>query len=111
MSEDKLTLEQLLERDKDKIGELSKLKSATEIDPEWLLLAEFGSYYGYQAIVDVRKNVISAEDMQQLLAGARRIENLNRYNRIIDQYTAFAATQTKGGVKALKGLLGELRKR
>lgn len=110
MSKEELTLEQLLERDKDKIDDLAKLKASIEVEPEWVVLAEFGIYFGWDAVRDVRNNVITSDDMYGLLAGARRVKSLNRYNGVVDTYTAFAGTQTQDGAKALKNLLGELRK-
>lgn len=36
-------------------------------------LAEFGYYYGWQAIQDVRMNIISMDEMNVLLEGARKV--------------------------------------
>lgn len=105
-----LTLQDLLERDKDKIQKTARNTKATVVDPEDEMLAEFGLYFGWEAIWAVKTNSITANDMQTLTMGARKVNAANRYNEVVDMYTAFAATQTKEGGKALKERLSEIRK-
>lgn len=97
------TLQELLQRDADKIKEIKRARQGAKIEPEWLLLAEFGLYFGWQAVTDVRNNKLSFVEMNKLLAAARRMEAMNRYNRVIDHYAAISAPHDKG--KALKQTL------
>lgn len=107
MNKELPTLQELLERDALKIKELSKSREKSKIEPEWVLLAEFGLFFGWQAVVDARNDKISFQEMNKLLSAARRIESTNRYNRIIDNYVAIAAQYDKG--KALKATLKEIK--
>lgn len=101
------TLQDLLERDADKIAQFKREKKAKKIEPEWILLAEFGMYFGWSAVMDARNDVISFAEMNKLLAAARRIEATNRYNEVIDTYSAIVAVHDKG--KALKQTLKGIR--
>lgn len=107
MSKENPTLQELLQRDADKIAETRRVRDKSKIEPEWLLLAEFGLYFGWQAVKDVREDKMSFDDMNKLLAAARRIESTNRYNRVIDTYSAIIAPHDKG--KALKQTLKGIR--
>ena len=92
-----------MERDASKIKELKKSRENKKIEPEWVLLAEFGLFFGWQAVVDAREDKISFQEMHKLVIAARRIESTNRYNRIIDNYVAVIAPHDKG--KAFKSTL------
>lgn len=100
-------LQELLERDADKIAEIKKFRDKSKLEPEWLLLAEFGLFFGWQAVIDARQDKISFDEMNKLLAAARRLDSMNRYNRVIDTYTAVIAPHDKG--KALKQTLKGIR--
>lgn len=103
MSNELPTLQELLQRDADKISEIKRSRDRNKIEPEWLLLAEFGLYFGWQAVQDVREDKISFQEMNKLLAAARRIDSMNRYNKVMDQYVTIIAPHDKG--KALKQTL------
>lgn len=103
MNKELPTLQELLERDADKITEIKRARSKKKVEPEWLLLAEFGLYFGWQAVQDVRQDKISFDEMNKLLAATRSIDAINRYNRVMDNYAAIIAPHDKG--KALKQTL------
>lgn len=105
-----LTLQDLLERDKDKIAASRELKGRSYVDPEDELLAEFGLYFGWEAVMAVKTNIIDYTTMISLTLGARKVNNANRYTKIMDTYLAVAGSQSEKGSKALKQHLGELRK-
>lgn len=44
-----------------------------EISNEVYVLAEFGYYYGWDAVMAVRNNLISMQEMYALLEGARKV--------------------------------------
>lgn len=104
------TIQDLLERDKDKIAELSRNRASERPDPMWELLAEFGLYFGWQATLDAMNDEISFRDFNDLLKAARRIDAAKRHNFVLDTYMANAASQTKDGAKVLRKYLGELIK-
>ncbi len=106
----KLTLQEMLERDKEKIAENNQLRVGTTVDPEDEMLSEFGLYFGWDAVWAVKTNTVTANDMQSLILGARKVNNANRYNKSIDMYFAFAGSQGKEGNKAFKEHLGNIRK-
>lgn len=108
----KPTLDDLLKRDKEsgKLDELTKQKESTSVDQEWVILAELGLYFGWDAVVSARNNNLTMGDMNKLLIGARKLSVQKRYNEVIDMYTALAGSQSKDGVKAVKSHLRELRK-
>ena len=106
----KPTLQDLLERDKDKIAQLARVNKGTTVDPEDELLSEFGLYFGWDAVWAVKTNSITANDMHTLILGARRVNAANRYNIIVDNYYAYAATQSDKGGKAFKDRLREITK-
>lgn len=106
MNKDSLSFQQLLERDAAKIREAHKARVKDKLEPEWVVLAEFGMYYGWQAIVAVRNDEITFQDMNKLLAGARQITATHRYNNIIDNYVAVIAPhdKAKSFKQTLKGI-------
>lgn len=109
-NEDSLTLEQLLERDKDKLGELARLREQNQVAPEEMLIAEFGLYYGYEAMLSVMNNEITYKQMSDLTLAARKIEGQKRYNRVIDAYAAHIATKAKKPHNTITKYLKEISK-
>lgn len=96
-----------MERDADKIEALQRVKDSAKIEPEWLLLAEFGLYFGWEAVLSVREDKISYEEMNKLLKAARTMKAIDRYNNVMDIYAATIAPNDKA--KALKETLKGLR--
>lgn len=104
------TLQDLLERDKDVIGGLKRQGETSKIEPEWVMLAELGLYFGWEAIRDARANQITIEEMHKLIVAGRKLKALERYNGVMDTYSAFMGTQSKKGASSLKDTLRNLRK-
>lgn len=103
------SLQELLERDKDVIEQLQKKRKSSAIEPEWVLLAEFGLHFGWEAVRDAREDKISFAEMNKLLAASRALKAAERYNVILDIYTANAAVHDKKGATALKETLRDLK--
>lgn len=103
MKDELPTFDELLQRDADIIQESHKSREKSRLEPEWVLLAELGLHFGWQAVMDVREDKISFAEMNKLLAAARRLDSMNRYNRVMDTYVANIALHDKG--KALKQTL------
>lgn len=102
------TFQELLERDAEKIKQIGEQRKAhtlkQSIEPEFLLLAELGMHFGWQAVKDVmtdgdpelKKNFkLSFDQMQKLLAACRRLESVNRYNRLVDGYAVEVSSRDK----------------
>jgi len=101
-----LTLQDLLERDKDKIAEQLRHRDSQKTGPEWLMLAEFGKYFGYEGVKDVRENRISFAEMHELVKAARIVNAIDRFNNTTDIYAAIIAPHDKAKLlkKTLEGL-------
>lgn len=110
MNNEKPSLEELLERDKEAIEQLQKAREGGKVEPEWVLLAEFGLYFGWQAVKDVREDRLSFEELNKMLSAARKIKAMNRYNEVMDIYLAYAAVHDKKGAAALKETLKSLKR-
>lgn len=106
MSKELPTFQELLERDKDLIEKSAKSRKTKELEPEWVMLAEFGLFFGWQAVMDVRNDSISFGEMNKLLTAARRIKAIERYNTVFDTYSATNAIHDKGKSfkQTLKGI-------
>lgn len=77
----------------------------SKLEPEWEIVAEFGYYYGWEAIAAILNNEISFEIVERLLRGARRV----RYGKVIDYAVATevavaSAHSKKPRVNMKKGL-------
>lgn len=72
-----------------------KREESETISPEWRLLAEFGHYFGWQAIRDVMNNEIDIQTFNQLLKGARKVWASKMIDQSVVNFTAYAASQSK----------------
>ena len=91
--------DELLQRDAEKIKQIGESRKAVVakqgVEPEFLLLAEFGLFFGWQAVQGAMNNEISFAQMHKLLEGARRVESINRYNRLIDAFAVKVSPHDK----------------
>lgn len=90
-----------LERDtaNGKLGKIAQVTTSAKVDASWVQLAEFCSYYGYEAMNKARYDPdFSSEEFVEMLKAGRVYESMKRYNKLIDLYTVMAAVQpTKDG--------------
>ena len=75
-----------------------------------LLLAEFGKYYGWQAIRDVLADEVSYETFIALLNAGRSLAIRDRILHVNDMYVAVGASQAKKGDKVLKQYVKQLER-
>lgn len=77
-----------------------------KVSPEELMVAEFGYYFGWEAMVAILNNEISLEDAGVLLAGARKVWSAKVVDLASVIYTASAASQSGKKAKSVmnKGL-------
>lgn len=85
-----LTPEQL-----EKIAKRKRQDEVAKVTPEWRLLAEFGYYYGWQAVRDVRNNDIDIDSFNNLIAGARKVWAGQLLDLSTMFYTSMGATKSK----------------
>lgn len=83
----------------------NQLDESNQVEREWRLLSEFGMFYGWDAIKDVRNNKIDTDTFNMLIKAGRKIEA----QRIVDYahatFSAVAATKSKTPSSALKKAL------
>lgn len=86
--------------------ELAKVKAhqastqgAFEVDKEWLLLAEFGMKFGWEAYVAAKSDQIGFEEMLTLIEASRKLELVQMYNDArVSFIGAISANQKNPGV-------------
>lgn len=80
--------------------------SKVKVSPEDLFVAEFGYYFGWEAMVSLANNEITFDDANVLLAGARKVWNAKLVDMASIMFTASAAAQSGKKAKQVmqKGL-------
>lgn len=101
---------ELTQEDLDKVAARKEKDDATKVSPEWRLLSEFGMYYGWEAIVAVRKNEISIDEFNSLLAGARKAWAARLIDLSTVVYTSLVASNSKKPQTAINRGLKEFIK-
>ena len=75
-----------------------------------LLLAEFGRYYGWQALKDAAEDRMTARTFIGLLEAGRKIERTRRLERLDDISVAVAAVMDKKAASKINSQEKKLRK-
>lgn len=75
-----------------------------------LLLAEFGSYYGWQALKDAAQGRMTTRTFLALLEAARKLERTKRLERLDDMSVAIAALFNKKAANRLSKQEKKLKK-
>lgn len=88
----------------------SKAKASAFFRDDELLLAEFGKYYGWQAIRDVMADEVSYETFIALLNAGRSLAIRDRILHVTDMYVAVGAAQAKKGDKVLRQYVKQLER-
>jgi len=85
--------------------------SATNVDEETLLIAEFGKHFGWAAVEAVLiHNSITADTMVNLIMGARKIDAQNTYDMAHAAFIGSLAANSKKPSKSFKDLTKNLVK-
>lgn len=104
---------ELTQAELDKVAERRKRDETTKISPEWRLLAEFGIYYGWEAIKAVRNNEISTDEFNSLLSGGRKVWAGRMIDLSTVTFTSLVASKSKKPQsvmnKGLKEFIREVR--
>lgn len=88
----------------------SSTKGAYPVDQEWMLLAEFGKAYGWQAYKDARDDLISVEEMLTLIECNRKIEASEMYKNAQAVLIGQGSAQSKTPSKTFKSLTKDIIK-
>lgn len=101
---------ELTEEQLEKIAERKRRDEASKVTPEWRLVSEFGTYYGWNGVEAVMNNDIDIYTFNDLLNGARKIwaGKMIELSTII--YTSVGATKSKKPKTVLKKGLTEFTK-
>lgn len=87
---------QLKPEDVAKAKERAAKRDATpKLSEENLLIAEFGMYYGWEAMRAAQSDEVSADEFSWLLDAARRVDTRNQYNLASAVFTAVASANSK----------------
>jgi hypothetical protein len=87
---------QLSPEDLEKVRRRKERESGSiKVDEFDLLVAEFGMFYGYTAVLTVLNDDITLADMLRLLEAARRVDARNQYNQAAAVFTAVASANSK----------------
>lgn len=87
-----------------------KASDEIKVDNEWLLIAEFGKHYGWQAMQAVLNNEIDLETMTVLILGARKFDYSRQYANAQASFIGSASAQSKKPSKVFKKATEQLIK-
>lgn len=94
--------------------ELAKIRQAQGnkvlVEPEDLLLAEFGIKFGWEAYKEARDDKIKAKEMNRLIAASRKLDNLELYRNSMASYIGVGAVNSKSPSKSFKSMTSKLSK-
>lgn len=101
---------QLTPEEQAKVERLKANQEATSVSPEWMFVARFGYFYGYEGIKAIMDNQIDFEIAQTLLRGAEKMEARGVVDTANAVYIANIASRSKKGSQLLKkGLAGYVK--
>lgn len=86
-------LDDISEADRQKIE--SKTSESIKVDPEWMLLAELGLMYGWQALIDAKEDRISGSEMMMLISAGRKIQSGYQYDQTLSAFIGNIAATSK----------------
>lgn len=98
--------------DRDKMKARFKERTAVKniknkISPEMYMLAQFGLMYGWQAVMDVRNNLITGEEMFALLEAGQKVQATQQIEHGISTSVAIGSQFSKHPQQAFnKGMGG-----
>lgn len=85
-------------------------KGAFKVDQEWLLLAEFGMKFGWQAYLDAKSDRITAAEMLTLVEASRKLEWATVYNNSRASLIGAGSAQSKKPSKTFESLTRDIIK-
>jgi hypothetical protein len=93
-------------------------KGSFPVDQEWLLLAEFGMKFGWQAYLDAKNDsrdengnlIVSGVEMLTLIEASRKIEWAKVYNDARSSLIGTGSAQSKKPAQTFKSLTADIIK-
>lgn len=110
-------LDELSPEDLEKIEEhQASTIGSHPVDQEWLLLAEFGIRFGWQAYLDAKNDardengnlIVTGAEMRTLIEASRRLEARELYDRATASFIGSASAGTKNPAKTFKTLTKDI---
>ena len=100
-------LEELTPDELEKINQPST-RGASLVDQEWLLLAEFGLKFGWQAYLDAKEDLIGGAEMLTLIEASRRLEARELYDIATASFIGAISAQSKKPSQTFKSLTKDI---
>lgn len=86
-------------------------KSSTVVDDEWMLLAEFGKAYGWEAYQAAKNDEVSLQEMMILIEANRRLEYKDQYRMSQAAFAGAGSAQSKKPSSTFRALTKNLLKK
>lgn len=104
---------ELTQDELNKVAATRAKNESTKVDENWLFIAEFGYYYGWQGVKAILDNEITMDVANILLAGARKVWAGHLYDHASAAFIGSISAQSKKPnqtfAKATKNLIREAR--
>lgn len=101
---------ELTEEQLEKIAQRKSRDESAKVSPEWRLVSEFGTYYGWSGIEAVMNNDIDIYTFNNLLSGARKMWAGKMIELSTVIYTSVSAKGNKKAKSIMKKGLDEFIK-
>lgn len=102
---DQPRLLELSPEDLAKVASARGSREKQEVDPEWLLIAEFGHFYGWGGVQAILQNEITGEEMIQLLSASRKLKAKDMSNAATANFIANISADSKTPGQNFKKLI------
>jgi hypothetical protein len=84
-------------------------KERVKVEPEHLMIAEFGKHYGYGGIEAIFEGKITSEQMAWLLSAARKVDSARMYDAAQTSFIGAASAQAKNPGNAFEKMTSRLK--
>lgn len=87
-----------LELSQDELNKVAVARAkneATKVDENWLFIAEFGFYFGWDGVRAILNNEITMDVANILLTGARKVWSGHLYDHATASFIGSISSQTK----------------
>lgn len=101
---------ELSPEDLEKVNRNRAKREAVQVDEEQLLIAEFGTLYGYEGIRAILNNEIDSDTVIWLLLAGRKMEHMAQFKRSQAAFIGAAASKAKKPSQAFKKATEKLLK-
>lgn len=95
-------LNNISKEDLEKVKQVQGSGSYYTVDEEWLLLAEFGMTFGWDAYIAVKNDEIDTPEMYTLIEASRKVKSRQRYEDTESHFISIMASKAKKQSSAFK---------